>query len=210
MRRSRKTKIVATLGPASSTPAQLKALFEAGADVFRINMSHTPRLSLAELHSHVRALEREEKRPIGILVDLQGPKIRLGELAGGEADLREGSRVKLVLGRTGSEKAVVPIPHPEIFAALKPNDRLLIDDGRIGVRIDSVSPDAASAIVLTGGIARNRKGVNLPDTILPIPALTEKDRSDVEAALNLGVDWVALSFVQRPDDVAELKKIVVE
>src|SRR5215469_17972328 len=208
MRRSRKTKIVATLGPASSTPAQLKALFEAGADVFRINMSHTPRLSLAELHSHVRALEREEKRPIGILVDLQGPKIRLGELAGGEADLREGSRVKLVLGRTGSEKAVVPIPHPEIFAALKPNDRLLIDDGRIGVRIDSVSPDAASAIVLTGGIARNRKGVNLPDTILPIPALTEKDRSDVEAALNLGVDWVALSFVQRPDDVAELKKIV--
>jgi len=208
MRRSRKTKIVATLGPASSTPAQLEALFEAGADVFRINMSHTPRQLLSELHSHVRALEREKKRPIGVLVDLQGPKIRLGELAGGEVELREGSRVKLVLGTTASEAAIIPVPHPEIFAALRTGDRLLIDDGRISVRIDSAGPDAASAVVLTGGIAKNRKGVNLPDTVLPIPALTEKDRSDADAALALGLDWIALSFVQRPDDVAELKKLV--
>lgn len=207
MRRSRKTKIVATLGPASSTPVQLKTLFEAGADVFRINMSHTTRELLVELYSHVRALEREEGRTIGLLVDLQGPKIRLGELAGAEVELRDGSHLKLVLGRS-SDSAAIPIPHPEIFASLKAGDRLLIDDGRISVRIDSVTPDVALATVLTGGIARSRKGVNLPDTILPIPALTEKDRSDVDAALNLGVDWVALSFVQRPDDIAELKKLV--
>jgi len=208
MRRSRKTKIVATLGPASSTLAQLKALFEAGADVFRINMSHTPHQLLTELHGRVRTLEREERRPIGILVDLQGPKIRLGELAGGETELPEGTHAKLVLARTASEKGVIPVPHPEIFAALKAGDRLLIDDGRIGMRIDSVIADAASAFVFAGGTARNRKGVNLPDTVLPIPALTEKDRSDVDAGLNLGVDWVALSFVQRPDDVAELRKLV--
>lgn len=208
MRRSRKTKIVATLGPASSTADQLKALFEAGADVFRVNMSHTPRQLLAELHGRVRALEREEQRPIGILADLQGPKIRLGELAGGEAELSEGTHAKLVLAKTAPEKGVIPVPHPEIFAAVKPGQRLLIDDGKISLRIEGVVPDAATSVVLTGGIARNRKGVNLPDTILPIPALTEKDRSDVDAALNLGVDWVALSFVQRPDDIAELKKLV--
>jgi len=208
MRRSRKTKIVATLGPASSTPAQLKALFEAGADVFRINMSHTARQLLTELHGRVRALERDEERPIGILADLQGPKIRLGELASGEMELPEGSHAKLILDRTASEKTLIPVPHPEVFASLRPGDRLLIDDGRISMRIDSVGRDAASAEVLTGGIVRNHKGVNLPDTILPIPALTEKDRRDVDAALNLGVDWVALSFVQRPDDVAELRKLV--
>lgn len=208
MRRSRKTKIVATLGPVSSTPAQLRSLFEAGADVFRINMSHTPRQLLAELHGRVRALEREERRPIGILVDLQGPKIRLGELAGGVVELTQNSRATLVLDRTTSEKGTIPVPHPEVFAALKPGHRLLVDDGRISMRIDSVDGNKASAFVLTGGNATNRKGVNLPDTILPIPALTEKDRNDVDGALALGVDWIALSFVQRPDDVAELRKLV--
>ena len=177
-------------------------------DVFRINMSHTARQLLAELHGRVRALERDEQRPIGILADLQGPKIRLGELAGGEMELPEASHAKLVLDKTASEKTLIPVPHPEVFASLRPGDRLLIDDGRISLRIESVARDAASAVVLTGGIARNHKGVNLPDTILPIPALTEKDRRDVDAALNLGVDWVALSFVQRPDDVAELRKLV--
>ncbi|HEX3430343.1 MAG TPA: pyruvate kinase [Rhizomicrobium sp.] len=209
MRRSRKTKILATLGPASCTPDQIKALFEAGADVFRINMSHTPRQLLAELHGRVRALEREDGRPIGILVDLQGPKIRLGVLNGGAAELEAGSRAKLVLDKAAAEKAVIPVPHPEIFAALKPGDKLLIDDGKIALQIESVSGGSATALVMTGGVARDRKGVNLPDTVLPIPALTEKDRSDLDAALNLGVDWMALSFVQRPDDVAELRKLVV-
>lgn len=208
MRRSRKTKIVATLGPVSSTPAQLRSLFEAGADVFRINMSHTSRQLLAELHGRVRALEREEKRPIGILVDMQGPKIRLGELAGGAMELVQDSHATLVLDRTASEKDTIPIPHPEVFAALETGHRLLVDDGRISMRIDNVHGNRASALVLTGGKATDRKGVNLPDTILPIPALTEKDRNDVDAALALGVDWIALSFVQRPDDVAELRKLV--
>jgi len=208
MRRSRKTKIVATLGPASSSSDQLKALFEAGADVFRINMSHTPRERLAELHGRVRALEREKDRPIGLLVDLQGPKIRLGELAGGATELQAGARANLILASKSVDSTVVPIPHPEIFAALKPGDKLLIDDGKISLRIDSAGRESASATVLIGGIVKDRKGVNLPDTILPIPALTNKDRSDLDAALNLGVDWVALSFVQRPDDVAEVRKLV--
>jgi pyruvate kinase len=208
MRRRRKTKIVATLGPASCSPDQVKALFEAGADVFRINMSHTSHDLLAELHGRVRALEREDRRPIGILVDLQGPKIRLGALAGGAVDLPAGTRVELVLGETAVAKGGIPVPHPEVFAALAPGDKLLIDDGKIALRIESVSRESASALVVTGGIAKDRKGVNLPDTVLPIPALTAKDRSDLDAALNLGVDWVALSFVQRPDDVAELRKLV--
>jgi pyruvate kinase len=208
MRRSRKTKIVATLGPASSSSDQLKALFEAGADVFRINMSHTPRERLAELHGRVRALEREKDRPIGLLVDLQGPKIRLGELAGGATELQAGARANLILASKSVDNGVVPVPHPEIFAALKPGDKLLIDDGRISLRIDSAGRESASATVLIGGIVKDRKGVNLPDTILPIPALTNKDRSDLDAALNLGVDWMALSFVQRPDDVAEVRKLV--
>ncbi|HEX4078607.1 MAG TPA: pyruvate kinase [Rhizomicrobium sp.] len=209
MRRTRKTKIVATLGPASSSPGQMKALFEAGADVFRINMSHTPHQLLAELHGRVRALEREEGRPIGILADLQGPKIRLGQLAGGAQELETGTRVALVLDSTSSVGEAIPIPHPEIFAALGAGDGLLIDDGKVRLKIESVGPKAAEAFVVTGGLIKDRKGVNLPDTVLPIPALTAKDRSDLDAALNLGVDWIALSFVQRPDDVAELRKLVV-
>jgi pyruvate kinase len=209
MRRSRKTKIVATLGPASSSPGMIKALFEAGADVFRINMSHTPHQLLAELHGRVRALERDDGRPIGILADLQGPKIRLGQLPGGAQELETGARVGLVLDNTVASGEAIPIPHPEVFAALRQGDGLLIDDGKVRLRIESVSAASAEAVVVTGGLIKDRKGVNLPDTVLPIPAMTAKDRSDLDAALNLGVDWVALSFVQRPDDVAELRKLAV-
>ena len=209
MRRSRKTKIVATLGPASSSPETVKALFEAGADVFRINMSHTPHQLLAELHGRVRALERMDGRPIGILVDLQGPKIRLGQLTGGPRELETGARVGLVLDTVSAEAEAIPVPHPEVFAALRPGDGLLIDDGKVRLKIENVSAAAADAVVVTGGLIKDRKGVNLPDTVLPIPAMTAKDRSDLDAALHLGVDWVALSFVQRPDDVAELRKLVV-
>ncbi len=208
MRRARKTKIVATLGPASSTPERMKALFEAGADVFRINMSHASHEILADLHGSVRALEREDGRPIGILVDLQGPKIRLGTLAGGPRELATGARIDLVCDATSTAADIVPVPHPEIFAAIRGGDALLIDDGRVKLKIESVSGNSARAIVATGGTIKDRKGVNLPDTVLPIPALTAKDRSDLDAALNLGVDWIALSFVQRPDDVAELRKLV--
>ncbi len=208
MRRSRKTKIVATLGPASSSPQQIHALFDAGVDVFRINMSHTSHSALAELHRAVRAEEVSAGRPIGILVDLQGPKIRLGTLAGGERTLHEGEHVRLVRKVQADDPNDIPIPHAEVFAAIKKRHSLLIDDGKVRLRLLSVTDNSADAIVVVGGVIKDRKGVNLPDTVLPIPALTPKDRSDLDAALNLGVDWIALSFVQRPDDVAELKKVV--
>lgn len=208
MRRRRKTKILATLGPVTSTQERIRALFDAGADVFRINMSHTSHTALGELHRAVRALEAEVGRPIGILVDLQGPKIRLGTLAGGSRILRDGERVRLVRKVTAGNESDIPIPHAEVFSAIKMRHTLLIDDGKVRLRLLSVSESSAEAVVVVGGEIRDRKGVNLPDTLLPIAAMTPKDRSDLDAALNLGVDWVALSFVQRPEDVAELKKIV--
>jgi pyruvate kinase len=208
MKRGRKTKIVATLGPASSSPEQLKALFAAGADVFRINMSHTSHEGLRELHGRVRALEVEVGRPVAILVDLQGPKIRLGTLPGGAVILKEGERIKLIRAESSDDPAVLPIPHAEVFAALKQKHGLMIDDGRIRLRTFAAKADSAEAFVEVGGVARDRKGVNLPDTLLPVSAMTDKDRADLDAALNLGVDWIALSFVQRAEDVAELRKIV--
>ncbi|HTO41977.1 MAG TPA: pyruvate kinase [Rhizomicrobium sp.] len=208
MRRRRKTKILATLGPATSTPQMIRALFEAGADVFRINMSHTSHAALAALHAGVRTLERDIGRPIAILVDLQGPKIRLGTLPGGEVILATGSQVKLLRKVDASEPGTLSLPHPEVFAAIKPGDALLVDDGRLRLRVVTVDTDVAEAVVELGGTFKNRKGVNLPDTVLPIAAMTPKDRTDLDAALHLGVDWIALSFVQRPEDVAELRKAV--
>jgi len=208
MRRRRKTKILATLGPSSNTPETIRALFEAGADAFRINMSHTSHSGLADLHRIVRGLEENVGRPIGILVDLQGPKIRLGELAGGSREVQKGEKIHLVRRMTSDKPEEVPIPHAEVFAALQPGESILVDDGKIRLKIDDVTKDSAEATVEAGGMLKDKKGVNLPDTVLPIPAMTTKDRSDLEAALRLSIDWVALSFVQRPDDVAELKKIV--
>ncbi|HEY0106953.1 MAG TPA: pyruvate kinase [Rhizomicrobium sp.] len=208
MRRRRKTKIVATLGPASSTPDKIRALFDAGVDVFRINMSHTSHTLLGELHRLLRAQEELAGRPIGILVDLQGPKIRLGVLPGGSRLLKEGEQVRLVRKVQADDPNDIPIPHPEVFQAMKMRHTLLIDDGRVRLRLLTVKDYYADAMVVLGGEIKDRKGVNLPDTLLPVSAMTPKDRSDLDAALNLGVDWVALSFVQRADDVAEIKKIV--
>jgi pyruvate kinase len=185
----------------------MKALWLAGVDVFRINMSHTSHALLAELHGRVRALESDVGRPIAILCDLQGPKIRIGTLPGGQVTLTEGQRIKLVRAPSSDDPNVLPIPHPEVFAALKTKHGLLIDDGKFRLRTFAATPDGAEAFVEVGGVVRDRKGVNLPDTLLPVSAMTDKDRSDLEAALALGVDWVALSFVQRADDVAELRKL---
>ncbi len=208
MRRRRKTKILATLGPASNTRPMMRALFDAGVDVFRINMSHTSHELLKQMVADLRALADEVGRPVGILCDLQGPKIRLGKLNGGPRMLKEGESIKLILGETSDRPEEVPIPHPEIFQAIKQKHALLIDDGKVRLRLLRKADTFAEAIVEVAGEIKDRKGVNMPDTLLPMSAMTPKDRSDLDAALELGVDWIALSFVQRPEDVAELKKIV--
>src|ERR1700691_1471085 len=208
MRRRRKTKILATLGPSSNTPEKMRELFEAGVDVFRINMSHTSHDMLRQMFADLRRLSDDVGRPIGILCDLQGPKIRLGKLTGGRRMLKEGERIKLVLGETSDRPEDIPIPHPEIFQAIKQKHALLIDDGKVRLRLLKRADTYADAVVVVGGEIKDRKGVNMPDTLLPMSAITPKDRSDLDAAMALGVDWVALSFVQRPEDIAEVKKIV--
>ena len=208
MRRRRKTKILATLGPASNTRAMMRALFDAGVDVFRINMSHTSHEMLKQMVGDLRSLSEEVGRPIGVLCDLQGPKIRLGRLNGGPRMLKEGERIKLILGETSNTPDELPIPHPEIFQAIKQKHALLIDDGKVRLRLLRKADTFAEAVVEVAGEIKDCKGVNMPDTLLPMSAMPPKDRADLDAALELGVDWIALSFVQRSEDVAELKKIV--
>lgn len=208
MRRLRRIKILATLGPASSDSASIRKLFEAGADVFRINMSHTPHDKMRELVATIRNVESSYGRPIGILVDLQGPKLRLGNFADGAVELSNGAMFTLDSDVTPGDKTRVHLPHPEILKALRPGHALLIDDGKLRLIAEETSPDRALVRVVTGGRMSDRKGVSLPDTDLPVSAMTPKDRLDLEAALETGIDWVALSFVQRADDVIEARKLV--
>ena len=208
MRRNRNVKIVATLGPASSSPEMLEKLFLAGVDVFRINMSHTAHDLLRQLHTSIRALEAKLKRPIGILADLQGPKIRIGTFAEKEVKINAGDSFIFDTDKTPGDATRVCLPHPEIFASAQAGDNLLLNDGRLRVEIIAAEPKKLTTKVIFGGALSDRKGVNLPDTVIPIPALTEKDRADLEAAASIGVDWIALSFVQRADDVAEARKLI--
>ena len=208
MRRRRNTKIVATLGPASSTPERIRALFLAGADVFRLNFSHGTHEDHRDRVEVIRELERETRRPIAILVDLQGPKLRLGRIAGGHAELATGSRFILDLDKAPGDSRRAPLPHKEIFRAASKGGRLLIDDGKIRLRITRQSDERLETEVEVGGTISDHKGVNVPDVTLPLSALTAKDRKDLDFGLSLGVDWVALSFVQRAADIADLKKIV--
>jgi pyruvate kinase len=204
----RAAKIIATLGPASSGPDGIRALHAAGADLFRLNFSHGERADHRARYDAVRKLERELGRPIGILVDLQGPKIRVGKFAGGKVALGEGKPLRLDLDTTPGDGRRAPLPHPEVFAAMTPGQLVLLDDGRLRLKVEKVGEDFADTVVVTGGVLSERKGVNLPGAILPLSALTEKDLRDLDFALSLGADWIALSFVQRPDDVAELRKLV--
>ncbi len=208
MRRNRKVKILATLGPASASPEMIEKLFVAGVDVFRINMSHTNHALLKELHGHIRAIETKLNRPIGILADLQGPKIRIGTFIEKEVKILPGDNFIFDTNSEPGDATRVFLPHPEIFAGAKVGDNLLLNDGRVRVEITIATPTRLDTKVIYGGVLSNRKGVNLPDTLLPIPALTDKDRADLEAAASLGVDWIALSFVQRPEDVAEAQRLV--
>ncbi len=208
MRRFRNAKILATLGPSSDTPDVIRSLFEAGADVFRFNFSHGSHEDHRKRYQAVRALEREFEHPIGVLVDLQGPKLRVGVFEGGQATLEPGQSFRVDLSPAPGTAERANIPHPELFQALEPGTTILIDDGRIRLRADEVGPDYAVTEVEVGGEISDRKGFNVPDVILPLAALTEKDRRDLQFGLDLGCDWIALSFVQRPEDVAEARKLV--
>ena len=207
MRRGRKVKILATIGPASSDEAMLKKLFEAGADVFRINMSHSDHDLMRTLVARIRSVEAAVGRPIGILADLQGPKLRVGKFANGKEELTVGQTFTLDDNPELGDSTRVHLPHPEILRSVAVGDRLLIDDGKVELKAVKVDGHAIVATVVVGTKISDKKGVSLPDTELPVGALTEKDRADLDAVLAAGVDWVALFFIQRPEDLAEARKI---
>ncbi|MCG7504498.1 pyruvate kinase [Mesorhizobium retamae] len=207
MRRSRKVKILATIGPASSEEAMLKKLFEAGADVFRINMSHADHDLMRTLVGRIRSVEAAVGRPIGILADLQGPKLRVGKFVNGKEELKVGQTFTLDDNPELGDSNRVHLPHPEILRSVAVGDRLLIDDGKVELKAVKVDGRSIVATVVVGTKISDKKGVSLPDTELPVGALTEKDRADLDAVLAAGVDWVALSFIQRPEDLAEARKI---
>ncbi len=207
MRRSRKVKILATIGPASSDEAMLRKLFEAGADVFRINMSHADHDLMRTLIGRIRAVEAAVGRPIGILADIQGPKLRVGKFANGKETLAVGQTFVLDDSTEPGDATRVHLPHPEILSSVEPGHRLLIDDGKLELKVVKADGRSIECVVVAGTSISDKKGVSLPDTDLPVGALTQKDRADLDAVLAAGVDWVALSFIQRPEDLAEARKI---
>ena len=206
--RQRKVRILATLGPASSSPEMIAKLYAAGADAFRVNMSHGEHARHAEVIAAIRALEKGTGRPTTILCDLQGPKLRVGIFADGPQELVAGQGFVLDADPLPGDATRVCLPHPELFAALQPGTRLLVDDGKIVLRVHAVTPTRIDTVVEVPGKISDRKGVNVPDVEVPLAALTEKDRRDLAFALEQGVDWVALSFVQRPEDVAEARRLI--
>jgi pyruvate kinase len=206
--RSRKVRVLATLGPASDTPQMIATLFQAGADAFRINMSHGDQQSKVAVIQAIRGLEQEFQRPTTILADLQGPKLRVGKFDGGKVILEHGSTFVLDRDPTPGDATRVELPHKEIFAAIEPGARLLLDDGKLVLRVTDHDPDRIECLVEVGGALSNNKGLNVPDVVLPMAALTDKDRSDLAWAVEQGVDWIALSFVQRPEDLAEARKLI--
>lgn len=209
MKRERRIKIIATLGPASASEEMCAKLFEAGVDVFRINMSHTNRDDLPARVAMLRGLETRFKRPVGVLVDLQGPKLRVGAFGGdGGAMLENGREFVLDSDPAPGDATRVHLPHPEILGAIEPGHTLILDDGKLRLKVESADGTRAVTRVVVGGRLSSRKGVSLPDTTIPVSAMTDKDRGDAEKSAETGVDWVALSFVQRPEDMADLRKIL--
>ena len=206
--RSRKVKILATLGPASSDPKMIRQLLLAGADAFRINMSHGDQKQKAKLVSAIRALEKEFGRPSTILFDLQGPKLRVGRFKGGKAVIEKGNRFTLDRDEKAGDGTRVELPHPELFSAIRPGANLLIDDGKVRLNVLEADGNRIVTEVKVGGTVSDNKGVNVPDVVVPIPALTEKDKDDLQFALEQRADWIALSFVQRPEDVAEARTLI--
>ncbi len=206
--RSRKVRVLATLGPASNTYEMIAKLFEAGADAFRVNMSHGDQQSKVAVIEAIRALEQQYGRPTTILADLQGPKLRVGRFAEGRVMLEAGQRFTLDRSNEPGDATRVELPHPEIFAAIARDARLLLDDGKLVLRVLDHDDDRIVTEVVVGGALSNSKGLNVPDVVLPMAALTPKDISDLHFAVDQGVDWIALSFVQRPEDLAEARKLI--
>jgi pyruvate kinase len=208
MKRERSARILATLGPASASRERIRELADAGADVFRLNFSHGSHADHAERLQQIREVEQEIGRPIGVLMDLQGPKLRVGRFAEGKVVLAPGARFRLDLDPAAGDVTRANLPHAEIFAALEAGTELLLDDGKLRLRVDAFGPDFADTTVLVGGVLSDRKGVNVPGVVLPISPLTAKDLADLDFGLKLGVDWVALSFVQRAEDIREAREII--
>ncbi len=206
--RGRKVKILATIGPASRSPDMLRNLFKAGADAFRVNMSHGSHADHEKAIKAIRALEKEFARPIAILADLQGPKLRVGEFVGGKAVIRHSGHFTLDRDPTPGDDSRVCLPHPELFGIMQPGQRLLINDGKIKLIVKEADEHRIFCSAEVGGVISDRKGVNVPDAEVPIPALTDKDRQDLAFAVQQGADWIALSFVQRADDLAEARKLI--
>ena len=208
IKRGRKVKILATLGPASNTHEMIARLLQAGADAFRVNMSHGDHETHAKTIAAIRAVEKEYDRPIAILCDLQGPKLRVGKFREGSAFIRHGAHFTLDRNPEPGDETRVELPHPELFGILQKRQRLLIDDGKLQLVVIRADPDAVLCTAEVGGTISDRKGVNIPDALIPIPALTEKDRRDLAFAINAGADWIGLSFVQRAEDVAEARRLM--
>ncbi|MDH0095838.1 pyruvate kinase [Pseudomonas sp. GD04158] len=208
MNADKKVKILATLGPAIRDAAHIRQLVEAGVNLFRLNFSHGEHADHAQRYQWVREVERELNQPIGILMDLQGPKLRVGRFAEGKVHLVNGQSLRLDLDATPGDASRVNLPHPEIIEALQPGMSLLLDDGRLRLKVTAKQNDAVITEVIAGGELSDRKGVNVPEAVLQLSPLTEKDRRDLAFGLELGVDWVALSFVQRPEDIVEARELI--
>ncbi|MBM7060740.1 pyruvate kinase [Pseudomonas sp. UL073] len=204
----KKVKILATLGPAIKGIDDIRQLVEAGVNIFRLNFSHGEHADHALRYQWVREVERQLNYPIGILMDLQGPKLRVGRFAEGKVQLAKGQAFRLDLDATPGDAQRVNLPHPEIIAALQPGMSLLLDDGRLRFEVTAKHADAIDTTVIAGGELSDRKGVNVPEAVLQLSPLTAKDRRDLDFGLELGVDWVALSFVQRPEDIVEARELI--
>ncbi len=206
--RSRQTKILATLGPASSTAEMIRTLYLTGVDMFRLNFSHGTHEDHAMRLGFIRALEKEFGRPVGVVADLQGPKNRIGKFKDGKIEVKAGQLIRLDLDETPGDATRVNLPHPEVIAAMHPGSIILLDDGKVKMEIVEQAKDHLVGKIISGRNLSDRKGFNIPGVILPVSSLTEKDRRDLDAALTMGVDWIAQSFVQTPEDVAEAKKLI--
>ncbi len=206
--RGRKVKILATLGPASRSPEMIEKLLRAGADAFRVNMSHGDHETHAQTIAAIREVEKAVGRPVAVLCDLQGPKLRVGQFKDGRAVIRHSGHFRFDRDPALGDENRVCLPHPELFGVLRKGQRLLIDDGKLRLRVIEANEDKILCSAEVGGVISDRKGVNVPDAVVPIPALTEKDRRDLTFALDQGADWIALSFVQRPEDVAEARRLI--